>query len=432
MEKTSVLGIDFGTSGCRGVVLREDGECLAEAAVPLPPSQHNGAAVEQSPAQWWQALETLIPKLLQGVERRTLRSLALDATSGTVLLGDDQGNALTPALMYNDNRATAQAKRIAEIAPRECAAHGTGSGLAKALWLLDGATHKNVRIYTQADWLSTQLCGRAGVCDANNVLKLGYDPITRCWPEWLEKLGVERRMLPAVVDSGTPLGTLLPELAERWGLRSDLIVCAGTTDSTAAFIAAGAEQPGEAVTSLGSTLVLKIIAEKPLFAPEYGIYSQPLGEHWLVGGGSNSGGAVLRRYFSDEEMAALSRELDAEQDSGLDYYPLPAVGERFPLNDPELQPRLTPRPDSDVQFFQGLLEGIAAIEKQGYDKLHELGAPYPSSVRSNGGGANNPAWTAIRERLLGVPMLEAEQREACYGAARLALTGLDSQDARFW
>ena len=56
---THFLGIDFGTSGCRGVVLREDGERLAEAAVPLPPSQHNGAAVEQSPAQWWQALEAL-------------------------------------------------------------------------------------------------------------------------------------------------------------------------------------------------------------------------------------------------------------------------------------------------------------------------------------------------------------------------------------
>lgn len=328
--------------------------------------------------------------------------------------------------MYNDNRAVAQAGRIAAVAPRECAAHGTGAGLAKVLWLLEQHELADARIHTQADWLGGMLSGRFDVSDANNVLKLGYDPLHRRWPEWLETLGIRRGMLPQVVDPGTPVATLRPELAARWGLPGGVMLCAGTTDSTAAFIASGASRPGEAVTSLGSTLVLKVIAENPVFAPEYGIYSQPLGRHWLVGGGSNSGGAVLRQFFSDEQMAALTPRLAPERPSGLDYYPLPAPGERFPVNDPQLAPRLTPRPADELQFFQGLLEGIARIEKQGYDKLAELGAPYPLSVRSNGGGAHNEPWRRIRERLLGVPLLDAEQQEACYGAARLARRGLDS------
>lgn len=425
MNTPHTLGIDFGTSGCRGTVLDAAGNVIAEAAVPLPPSRTNGREAEQSPQDWWQALKQLMPALLAQCDPATIRAIALDGTSGTVLLTDPAGEPLTAALMYNDNRATEQAARVAEIAPRHSAAHGTGSGLAKALWLLQD--HPSARIHTQADWLAGRLCADFSTTDANNALKLGYDPVAREWPEWLAALGINAAMLPRVVEPGTPIGTLRPELAETWGLSNSVTICAGTTDSTAAFIAAGASQPGEAVTTLGSTLVLKVLSTEPVFAPEYGVYSQPLGELWLVGGGSNSGGAVLRHFFNDEQMAQLSAQIDPSQPSDLDYYPLNQPGERFPLNNPQLLPRLEPRPDNDALFFQGLLEGIAHIEKAGYELLAQLGAPWPVSVRSSGGGAKNEVWTQIRQQLLGVPMLTAMQQEACYGAARLAMTSINSQ-----
>jgi sugar (pentulose or hexulose) kinase len=242
----------------------------------------------------------------------------------------------------------------------------------------------------------------------------------------MERLELPEGLLPRVLHPGTQLGPLRPELAARWGLPQETLICAGTTDSTAAFIASGAREPGEAVTSLGSTLVLKVISDEPVFAPEFGVYSQPLGNHWLVGGSSNSGGAVLRHFFSDSEMARLSEALQPDRPSGLDYYPLNAPGERFPRNDPGLPPRLEPRPADDARFFQGLLEGITRIEKEGYDRLAELGAPYPVSVRSNGGGAANAAWTQIRGALLGVPMLPAREEQACYGSALLALSCLQA------
>ncbi len=418
------IGIDFGTSGCRGVVINPAGAILAEAAVTLPPSRVNGSEVEQSPQDWWQALEQLMPSLLSQCDRTAIRAIALDGTSGTVLLTDPAGKPLTLALMYNDNRAMAEAARINEVAPRHSAAHGTGSGLAKALWLQQG--HPSALIHTQADWLAGRLCDDFNTTDANNALKLGYDPVAREWPRWIQALGITPKTLPQVVEPGTAIGTLRAELAESWGLSNTVTICAGTTDSTAAFIASGASKPGEAVTTLGSTLVLKVLSTEPVFAPEYGVYSQPLGKLWLVGGGSNSGGAVLRRFFNDEQMAALSAQIDPQQPNGLDYYPLNKPGERFPLNAPQLPPRLEPRPDDDALFFQGLLEGIARIEKAGYELLAQLGTPLPVSVRSSGGGAKNEVWSKIREQMLGIPMLETEQQEACYGAARLAMTSINS------
>ncbi|MFP5345108.1 MAG: FGGY-family carbohydrate kinase, partial [Gammaproteobacteria bacterium] len=124
-----------------------------------------------------------------------------------------------------------------------------------------------------------------------------------------------------------------------------------------------------------------------------------------------------------DAMQTLSTLLQPDRPTGLDYYPLLVPGERFPVNDPTLAPRLEPRPADDTQFFQGMLEGMASIEHQAYQRLAGLGAPYPVSIRSVGGGAKNEAWTKIRARLLQVPLLTPPHDEAAYGAALLARDG---------
>jgi sugar (pentulose or hexulose) kinase len=133
---------------------------------------------------------------------------------------------------------------------------------------------------------------------------------------------------------------------------------------------------------------------------------------------------VLRQHFSQAEITSLTKHLDPSVPTGLDYYPLPATGERFPVSDPALPPRLQPRPASDLLFFQGMLEGIAAIERRGYRLLERLGAPYPSRVLTTGGGAGNSGWQAIRQTALGVPVVAAQHQQAAYGAALLARQGL--------
>ena len=325
--------------------------------------------------------------------------------------------------MYNDARATREARLIADIAPADCAAHGASASLAKLLWLLHTPACRDARHFLhQADWLLGRLCGHFDNSDENNALKLGYDIIQECWPDWLQKLDVPRDLLPTVLPAGRKIGTPTVHGCERWGLPADTRILAGTTDSTASFIATGAG-PGDAVTSLGSTLVLKVLADKPVFAPEYGIYSHRLGDRWLVGGASNSGGAVLNAYFTAAEIERFSTLINIEAKTSLDYYPLVADGERFPLNDPAHAPRLQPRPADDVLFYQGILEGIAAIEVQGYQKLAELGAPWPEKIITTGGGASNAPWRTMRSGLTGVPVTAATHQEAAYGAALLALKG---------
>jgi sugar (pentulose or hexulose) kinase len=137
---------------------------------------------------------------------------------------------------------------------------------------------------------------------------------------------------------------------------------------------------------------------------------------------------VLRQFFTDEQLLSMTPRINPLQSTGLDYYPLTSPGERFPVADPKLPPRLTPRPRDPVRFFQGILEGIAEIEVLGYKKLQELGASYPRSICTVGGGAVNASWSMIRERRLGVRLHSARHLEAAYGAALLARSGFDTRN----
>ena len=426
---TTFIGIDLGTSGCRAIAIDEDQQILGEATVSLPTPALHGSQVEQDPQPWWAAVCDCLSELTQTIDPTEVAAIAVDGTSSTILLTDEKGTPLGPALMYNDGRSIEQAAAINRIAPTDTAAQGASSTLAKLLWLHEnGYTENAAHACHQADWIAAKLSGYLPaahfISDANNALKLGFDAHQMQWPAWLEQLDFPVQLLPEVVTPGTPIGNIDKTIAKQFNLPPNTRIIAGTTDSTASFLATGASKVGEAVTALGSTLVLKVISEQPVFSATHGVYSQPLitdGKmKWLVGGGSNSGGNVLRQYFSLDQLADMTSKLQPDKPTGLNYYPLPSKGERFPINDAELAPRLEPRPESDVVFFQAMLEGIARIEADGYRLLAELDAPYPVAVRSTGGGAKNDAGTAMRKKLLKTEMLPARHTEAAFGSALLA------------
>jgi sugar (pentulose or hexulose) kinase len=415
------LGIDAGTSGMRACVIDQQQRLIAESALPLPPSRIEGDRVEQHATGWWQTCCTLLDALFTDVPASSITALAIDATSASGLLCDHSGLPQTAALMYNDRRARSQAQQLATLRKDQNAATANSS-LAKCLWFSENQLITEQSLFRhQADWLTGQFLGNFAYSDENNALKLGYDAVRRQWPDWMQELPCRASMLPDVRPAGSRLGTISSYSQARFGLPAHCLVAAGTTDSTAACLAAGIHQPGEAVTVLGSTLVVKILSERPIFSTEYGIYSHRLGELWLVGGASNSGGAVLKQFFSEPELETLSLAIDPATDSGLDYYPLATPGERFPINEADYPPRITPRPASDSQFLHGLLEGMARIEALGYQRLIELGAPRPVSIRTLGGGAANPVWQRLRERISGIPLQAADYQQAACGAALLAL-----------
>lgn len=390
------LGLDFGTSGARGVIIDTSETEIWSAQIAY-------SAAQQDAGVWHETLFELLARIPPAL-RAGLQAIVIDATSGTILLTDSDLNPVTPVLLYNHPLS--------------------GDPGAKLAWLKQHHHGHAARyLMHQADYLSAQLTGVGGISDYHNALKSGLDIRTLAWHDGIYA-AEDVRLLPRIVAPGTIIGKVQRRIARHFNLNAACIVMTGTTDSIAAFIAAGVHTPGVAVTSLGSTLVLKLLSEHYVASPRYGIYSHRFGKWWLVSGASNSGGAVLRQFFNDEELARYSELIHAETASELDYYPLPRAGERFPVNDAGLEPRLTPRPDDNVRFLHGLLEGMARIEQQGYAKFAELGATPLQRVFTAGGGSRNRQWQAIRQRRLGVPVGVAKNTDAAFGSAILA-KGLD-------
>ena len=401
-ESDAVLGVDFGTSGLRVSWLTTDAPDPLEE---LHSSPYPGPFSD--PIAWRDGLVSLVRRL-PADRRRRVAAIALDGTSGTLLLcrpdgsllGGPLGHALPYSLACPD-----QAEALAALALEGPAASVSGS-VARALRLLEAARSAGASgplwLRHQADWLMGWLLGDWRWGEEGNNLRLGWDLQQRDWGGQL-RAQPWSGALPQICGSGEILGALCPAAAAALDLPPTTVVVAGSTDANAAVLAA-APAEGDGVTVLGTTLVLKQFVDRPLQGP--GVSCHRVGGRWLVGGASNGGAGLLLRFFSPSQLEELSDQIDPSHPTGLHLRPIPARGERFPWDDPTLEPVLEPRPVSDALYLQALLEGLTELERAGWERLQALGAPPLQRVITVGGGARNRQWRALRERALGVPVLQ--------------------------
>jgi sugar (pentulose or hexulose) kinase len=419
------LGVDLGSSGLRLALINAAGAIQAELSADYP-------APFADPQGWRAGLITLCGRLPAEL-RAAVAAIAIDGTSGTLLLCRPDGSLgpadLALALPYHQacRHQAAAAAALAGPAAAALPVASAGGSLARALQLFARAQELGEGgswlLRHQADWLMGWLLGDWRWGEEGNNLRLGWDLQRQAWHGTIAAQ-CWSDALPAICPSGALLGQLADATAAALGLPASCQVVAGSTDASAAVLAAD-PQPGDGITVLGTTLVLKQFSPIPIQGP--GISCQRLAGRWLVGGASNAGCGVLRSFFSDAQLAELSRQIDPRRPSGLQLRPLPRPGERFPVDDPALPPLLEPRPVSDALYLQGLLEGLAAIERAGWQRLQELGAPPLQRVITLGGGARNPQWRLLRQRSLGLPVLNRPQCSAASGMARLALSALAQQ-----
>ncbi len=406
------VGFDFGTSGARLIALDQNYQIVH--SIKINSQNYN------NPEDWQEILFEMLARLPLIIKQR-LNAIAFSGTSSTVLLCDKQGNILDKPIWYNDSRGQTIIDKLTEFVPKNNIALSPTSTLAKVYWWYQQSIFKQANyLLHQADYLGFLLHGKLGISDYHNSLKLGYDVQKLAYPPWLQKQPFFK-ILPQVKNPGHTIGKILPAIAQKFHINPHCLIKAGTTDSIAAFLASGVTQPGEAVTSLGSTLVLKLLSTTKIDNPNHGIYSHRLGNFWLTGGASNTGGAVLKKFFSDQELVQLSLKINPTIPLNYHYYPLINKGDRFPVNNPHLIPKLTPKPDNPILFLQGLLEGIAEIEHKGYELLQLLGATPLSKVYTAGGGSQNNTWTKIRQSILNVPVQTSSQADSAYGSAILAM-----------
>ena len=399
-------GLDFGSSGARISIINFKKELIYSNSVQYKYGFKNLNS-------WIHSCEILLDSLPLDI-KSTITNLAISGTSGTLAACDLKGNPLGQAIPYDqvcdDNKILIKSTSYGEEHLQT-----PYSSLSKALKLID-KYGENILLRHQSDWITGWFLKNWTYGEEGNNLKLGWDLLKESWPKSYLNTSWQK-CLPLIIKSGEIMGQIDSELAEKLKLNKKLLLISGTTDSNAAFLAAGLDKE-EGLTVLGTTIVLKKINKSPI--REKGITSHRVFGNWICGGASNAGCGVLSKFFSDLEIKELSRQINTSKKTSLNLLPLNSRGERFPINNPLLEPILSPRPVSDSLYLHALFEGLAKIELKGWEKLYDLTGSLPKKIVTIGGGSKNPQWRTIREKVINIPIVSS-QKTTSFGTALLAI-----------
>jgi D-ribulokinase len=429
-----VVGVDLATADVRAVAAGPDGRVHAEAHRPLarPTSPRPGWS-EQDARTWWPAVAEAVREVTAALARAggTVMAVSVCATSGTVVALDGDGEPSGPALTYADQRAVAEAETAQAAAADRWAGLGlriqASFGLPKWGWLVAQPGPPPAALAHASDVVVRRLVGGGPVpTDWSHALKSGYDPLRQEWAaEAMAALGIPEGLLPEVRRPTEPAGAVGAAAAAATGLPVGCQVRLGMTDACASQLAAGAGAPGRFVSVLGSTLVLKGASRELVVDPSGAVYSHrhPDG-WWLPGGASNTGGRAFVEGFPDRDPAHLDAVAARHGPATSVAYPLLGQGERFPFVAPDAEGFVIGGdPADEADRVRAVAEGVAFVERLGYERLADLGAPARPPIVVTGGGSRSRVWNGIRATVLGVPLTATPRATTALGACILAAAG---------
>jgi xylulokinase len=420
-----VLALDVGTGSVRAHLLDTEGHRLASAGRSVPVALGADARAELDPDQLWAAARAVLGEALAHTSARPLAALAVASGLGYLLL-DQAGSPLGPALLWMDRRAHAEAARLTSLLPAEQWYRLTGRAvdpevfLAKLSWI---RTHEPERFRRTRcfvgikDDLIRRLTGEIASDPTHAAYTMLFDVGRRDWSDdLLRAAGIPRAILPPLRGASTVAGRVSRAAAEATGLPEGLPVVTGASDGTVACLAAGIAAAGTAVNVTGTSDVLMIGVDRPVWDPEHRtlVNPHPLGAGWMVGGIlGTTGGAV--KWFADrfcpdrqgpERYAILDQEAARAGPGAQGLLCLTGLaGERAPLWDPLARGALV---GLDLGHRRGevvraILEGVALDLRAVVALLGEIGAEV-RRIRVVGGGAVSDLWSQIRADAIGLPV----------------------------
>lgn len=421
-----VLGVDLATSAARVLAVdAADGRLLGFVGAGLPAPVRSGCGASRQRPDYPAVVCGLLAQTVRVLGDRSadIAALSITGTSGTVVPCDRDGNPVGMAALYDDVAAGS----AADLLRRQGFPAGPGSVPAR-MGMLQAETGATLLLHTP-DVVLAALAGLVVPTDTSHALKAGIDPVTRHWPEqMLAVVGVETSMLPELTSPGLVVGEVSAARAAELGLPQRVSLISGMTDGCTAQIACGAVHLGDTVGVLGTTLVLKGVAADRIVSDDGAIYSHygPDGS-WWPGAASNVGAGMLTGSSSHpaatSDLPALDAAAAAHGPSTVLRYPLPGTGERFPISDPAFRGWQVGEPDSAIDSYRSVLEGVAFVERYGLEQLAARGLRRGRHLLA-GGGAKSILWNRIRAGVIGATVWVPAAGSSGNGAAALAASAV--------
>ncbi|UCG24103.1 MAG: xylulokinase [Chloroflexota bacterium] len=440
-----LLGIDISTTGAKALLIDDQGRVLSSTTNPLDLSTPRPLWSEQAPEDWWTGIKKSIGQVLESGDARAKDIAAIGLTGqmhGLVLL-DQSGQVLRPAILWNDQRTGEQCDEIRARLGKERLIKITGNDALtgftapKILWVQQhepGIWDRARHILLPKDYIRYKLTGEFAVDRAGGAGTILFDLKQRTWSEEMRQaLDIPAGMLPATLEGPQIGGAITREAAEATGLAAGTPVVGGGGDQAAQAVGVGAVQPGIIALTLGTSGVVFATTEAPHVEPEGRLHAfcHAVPDHWHFMGVMLSAAGSLQWYRDTLAPGVAFTALVGEAATapagceGLIFLPY-LTGERTPHPDPLARGAwvgLTLR-HRRSHLTRSVLEGVAFGIKDSFSLVQASGLGDIEQVRISGGGARSTLWRQIMADVLGAELVTVNTTEgAAYGAALLAGVG---------
>src|SRR6266498_3862458 len=439
------LGIDTSTTSSKALIIDEQGQVIAVASSPHTLQTLKPLWSEQNPQEWWEAVAASIRSVLEkaGISGEGIAAVGLTGQMHGLVLLDDMGNVLRPAILWNDQRTQNQCDEIHRIIGKEKFIHITGNvaltgfTAPKILWVKENEPDlfaKAKHVLLPKDYVRYKLTGEYAMDKADGAGTVLFDLKLRDWSEEvLSALDIPCEWMPKTFEGPQFTGYLTAEAAAYTGLRAGTAVAAGGGDQAAQAVGVGAVELGIVGLTVGTSGVVFATTPSALIEPEGRLHAfcHAVPGMWHFMGVMLSAAGSLQWYRDTLAPEVSFDDLLKEAETilagseGLQFLPY-LSGERTPHPDPLARGAfigLTLR-HSRAHMTRALLEGVAFGLKDSFTLIQNAGLGEIKQVRASGGGTKGALWRQILASALEAELVTVNTSEgAAFGAALLAGVG---------
>jgi xylulokinase len=439
------IGIDISTTATKALLVDERGAVVGVASNEYPYNTPQPLWSEQDPALWWQATSEGIRQVLAGtgIQAADIEGIGLTGQMHGLVLLDEQGDVLRPAILWNDQRTGLQCDAMRLRLGREKLIQITGNDALtgftapKILWVQEHEPDiwlKARHILLPKDYVRYKLTGEFAIDRADGAGTILFDLARRDWSaEVLRALDIPAEYLPQTYEGTDVTSSLSPDVAANLGLRAGIPVFGGGGDQAASAVGTGAVIAGVVSLSLGTSGVVFATTDGPSIEPEGRLHAfcHSVPGKWHLMGVMLSAAGSLRWHRdtfaanTDYDTLLKPAEEIPPGCDGLLFLPY-LTGERTPHPDPLARAAfvgLTVR-HGFAHLTRAVLEGVSFGLRDSFELMKRAGLANISQVRVTGGGARSPLWRQILADVLQAEIVTVNTTEgAAYGAALLAATG---------
>jgi xylulokinase len=442
------LGLDFGTSSVKGVLIDQKQKIIATASSPLSVSRPHSGWSEQNPEHWWKAANNVVAALKKSKPKAVaaVEGIGLSGQQHGATLLDAKGKVLRPCILWNDARSFVECKEIMARAPDAVPLAGNiplaGYTAPKLAWV---KKHERkifdqvAKVLLPKDYIRYRMTGdyASDMSDSSGTFWL--DIAKREWSDVLLKATDMRRdQMPQLFEGTDATGRLTASVAKAWGMPKRPVVAGGGGDNAASACGIGAVRDGDGFISIGTSGVMFVSNDK--FSPNANrmvhafCHATPNTWHQM--------GVILSATASLEWLAGvlgkpapqLTKALGAKLKGPSSALVLPYLsGERTPVGDAEVRGVMMGlgHETDHKAMTHAVLDSVAFAFRDSKEAL-EAGGSSIKRLMAVGGGTKSELWLKIISTVLNVPidLPQAGDIGGAFGAARMGLVAATGANYR--